>query len=142
MDRLHPRHSPGEEGQARVRNGPPRSRSHRPRLFALMAFVVVGLFDLIFLARSLSQPERPGLFERPPARLPREQILDDVRFLVGIQNLALTFTLLGGYWVLLKWRQGSARPFVAFIALSLLPVAAIAIILFIYMLRMIIGVRV
>jgi hypothetical protein len=109
----------------------------------LVAFVaVVGLFDLIFLARSLSEPVRPGLFARPPARLHREQILDDVRFLVGIQNLALTFTLLGGYWVLLKWRQGSARPFVAFLALSLLPVASIAIILFIYMLRMIIGVRV
>src|SRR5690348_15864223 len=107
MDSLHQRHSPGEEGEARVRNGPPWSRSYRPRLFALVAFVaVVGLFDLIFLARSLSQPVRPGLFARPPARLTREQILDDVRFSIRIQKLALAITILGAYWVLLKWRHG------------------------------------
>jgi hypothetical protein len=147
MDRQYLAHSPGDEVQAPVQNEPPRPRSHRPRLFAFAALVaVVGLFDLIYLVRSLSQPVRPGDFAQLPPHLPhrlsREEILDEVRLMVGIQNLALTVTLLGGDWVLRTWRKGSARPFTIFVALGLLPFALGAVICFIGMLHIIVGLRV
>jgi hypothetical protein len=87
----------------------------------LIAIVtVVGVFDLIYLATSLSRPMRPGAFERPPRLLTREQILDEVLFVIGIENLGLTITLLVGYWVILKWRKGSAARSAVFVAFSLL----------------------
>jgi hypothetical protein len=106
-------------------------------LIAIVA--VVGVFDLLYLAKSLRTRMRPGLFERPPHFVTREERLDEARFMIGIQNSALAITLLAGYWVVLTWRKGSVGLFAIFLAFLLLPVALIAVALFIGMFRMITG---
>ena len=99
-----------------------------PRVLAWVAIVaVVSVFDVFYLAASLSNPLRPGLFERPPRVLAREEILMEVRATVGIQNAMLLIALLGGDWIIRRWRRGDAGPFTPIVVILLLVVALLAI---------------
>ena len=99
-----------------------------PRVLAWVAIVaVVSVFDVVYLAASLSNPVRPGLFERPPRVLAREEILMEVRATVGIQNAMLLIALLGGDWIIRRWRRGDAGPFTPIVLILLLVVALLAI---------------
>jgi hypothetical protein len=108
----------------------------RPRLLAWVTIVaLVSVFDVVYLAASLSNPVRPGLFERPPRVLAREEILTEVRTTVGIQNATLLIALLGGDWIVRRWRRGDAGPFTPLVLILVLVVALLAILGLIPMLR-------
>jgi hypothetical protein len=142
--------SVGGATDSRVR--PPRKASMRPtedrpfrpilkplRLLAWVAIVaVVSVFDLVYLTASLSNPVRPGLFERPPRVLTREEILMEVRASVGIQNALLLIALVGGDCIIRRWRRGDAGPFTPLVLFLVLVVALLAIVGLVPMVRRIV----
>jgi hypothetical protein len=108
-------------------------------LLAWVAIVaVVSAFDVAYLAASLRNPVRLGLFERPPRMLTREEILMEVRTTVGIQNAVSLIALLGGDWIIRRWRRGDVGPFTPLVLILLLVVALLAILGLVPMLRRII----
>jgi hypothetical protein len=112
----------------------------------IVIVAVVGVVDLFYIysAATLRTTTAPGLFERPPVTINPEERLEGALFVIGIQNSALAITLLAGYWVVVRWRTRSVsgRLFAVFVAFLLLPVALIAVFLFIFMLLAITGVHV